>query len=449
MSEKKILLVGAGYVAPPFVEYMLRRPENFVTIAARTLASAQKLSARFPNRTAAVSLQVTDEAALDALVSQHDIVISLIPYTFHALIIKSAIKFKKNFVSTSYISPAMAEFDESAKAAGVTVMNEIGVDPGVDHVYAMKTITEVHAKGGKIRSFLSYCGGLPAPEASNNPLGYKFSWSPRGVLLAARNAAKFKENGEIVSIPGPELLRKGPKPIFIFPAFAFEGYPNRDSSPYEQRYGIPEAQTIIRGTLRYQGNPRFVLTFADIGLLSDEPQAHLAADAPEISWLQLLSKLLGTSENAKAIEDAIVAKASLTGEEKSRVLKGLKWLGFYSTAAIEKRGTLLDTLCATLEKKMKFEEGERDMIMLQHKFEIDWADGTSETRTATLLEYGKPHGDTAMARTVGVPCAISTQLILDGVIKRTGVIAPLTPDVFEPLIVELEKEKITCVEESI
>lgn len=163
----------------------------------------------------------------------------------------------------------------------------------------MKTITEVHAKGGKIRSFLSYCGGLPAPEASNNPLGYKFSWSPRGVLLAARNAAKFKENGEIVSIPGPELLRKGPKPIFIFPAFAFEGYPNRDSSPYEQRYGIPEAQTIIRGTLRYQGNPRFVLTFADIGLLSDEPQAHLAADAPEISWLQLLSKLLGTSENAK------------------------------------------------------------------------------------------------------------------------------------------------------
>ncbi|KJE95903.1 saccharopine dehydrogenase [Capsaspora owczarzaki ATCC 30864] len=447
---KKILLFGAGYVAPPFVEYMLRRPENFVTIAARTLTSAQKLSAKFPEgKTAPLQLAVTDEAAVDAAVAAHDIVISLIPYTFHALIIKSAVKNKKDFVSTSYISPAMLEHDEAAKAAGVTVMNEIGVDPGVDHVYAMKTIDEVHAKGGKVLSFLSYCGGLPAPESSNNPLGYKFSWSPRGVLLAARNAAKFKENGEIVSIPGPELLRKGPKPIFIYPAFAFEGYPNRDSAPYEQRYNIPEAHTILRGTLRYQGNPRFVLTFADIGLLSDEPQAHLAADAPAQSWLDILGKLLGVAASSEVIQEAIATKAQLTGDEKKRVIHGFKWLGMLSADPADKRGTLLDTLSATLEKKMSFGPGERDMIMLQHKFEIEWADGRKETRTATLLEYGQPDGITAMARTVGVPCGIATQLILDGVINRKGVIAPMTPDVYLPLLKELEAEHITCIEESV
>jgi saccharopine dehydrogenase (NADP+, L-glutamate forming) len=169
----------------------------------------------------------------------------LIPYTLHATVIKSAIRNKKNVVTTSYVSPAMLELEEEAKKAGITVMNEIGLDPGIDHLYAIKTIEEVHKAGGKITSFLSYCGGLPAPEASDNPLGYKFSWSSRGVLLALRNAARYYKDGKVVDIAGPQLMGTA-KPYFIYPGYAFVAYPNRDSTPYKERYNIPEAQTIIR-----------------------------------------------------------------------------------------------------------------------------------------------------------------------------------------------------------
>mgnify|MGYP001375515680 CR=1 FL=1 len=196
--------------------------------------------------------------------AQHDLVISLIPYTFHPLVIEAAMAAKKHFVSTSYVSAVMAGYDAAAKEAGITVMNEIGVDPGIDHLYAMKTITETHARGGQVLSFTSYCGGLPAPECSNNPLGYKLSWSGRGVLLAAGNPAKYLEDGKVVEIPGPRLLYDGPKEIHIYPGFNFEGYPNRDSTPYNERYGIPECQTVLRGTLRYKGNPAFIRSLGQV-----------------------------------------------------------------------------------------------------------------------------------------------------------------------------------------
>lgn len=447
MAEKKILLLGAGYVAGPFLNYMLRRPENNITVACRTEAKAVELAGGRP-RTSAISLDVKDSAALDAAVAKHDIVISLIPYTYHPLVIESAIKNKKNFCSTSYVSQVMAGFDQRAKDAGLTIMNEIGVDPGIDHLYAMKTINEVHEAGGKIKSFLSYCGGLPAPEASNNPLGYKLSWSARGVLLAAGNDAKFLENGEVVHIPGKDLLSKGPREINIYPAFAFEGYPNRDSTPYSERYGIPEAHTILRGTLRYKGNPSFIKALADIGFLNDDAQDWLQKDSPDISWLGLSAKLLGVDATKDAVIAKAVEKAGLEGSpNKTRIVSGLKWLGLVSDSLVTRSNSILDTLAAALSTKMEYKEGERDMIMLQHRFEIEKADGSPEVRTSTMVEYGVPNGDTAMSTTVGVPCAIATQLILDGVITRKGVLAPLEKDVYEPIIAALEKEGLSCKEE--
>jgi saccharopine dehydrogenase (NADP+, L-glutamate forming) len=168
----------------------------------------------------------------------------------------------------------MMELDAQAKEAGITVMNEIGVDPGVDHLSAVLTIDEVHKAGGKILSFKSYCGGLPAPECSDNPLGYKFSWSSRGVLLALRNQAAFYQDGEVKSVEGPELMAEA-KPYFIYPGYAFVAYPNRDSTPYKERYNIPECQTIIRGTLRYQGFPEYIKCLVDIGFLSEDPKDFL------------------------------------------------------------------------------------------------------------------------------------------------------------------------------
>ncbi|KAG9963748.1 saccharopine reductase, partial [Aureobasidium melanogenum] len=187
-----------------------------------------------------ISLDVNDSAALEHEIGKNAVVISLIPYTYHAQVIKAAINQKKHVVTTSYVSPAMLELDAAAKEAGITVMNEIGLDPGIDHLYAVKTIDEVHKAGGKITSFLSYCGGLPAPECSDNPLGYKFSWSSRGVLLALRNQASYFQDDKIVEVAGPELMATA-KPYFIYPGYAFVAYPNRDSTPYRERYAIPEA----------------------------------------------------------------------------------------------------------------------------------------------------------------------------------------------------------------
>ncbi|KAI0225199.1 saccharopine dehydrogenase (NADP+, L-glutamate-forming), partial [Massospora cicadina] len=351
------------------------------------------------------AVDVDNQESLDQLVSRHDIVISLIPYTFHPKVIRSALKFKKHVVTTSYISPEMMAFDEEAKEKGVMIMNEIGLDPGVDHVYALKTIDEVKENGGKVLSFVSYCGGLPAPEASGNPLGYKFSWSSRGVLLALRNDAKYLRDGKVIKVEGSELMRSATR-INTLPALAIVGYPNRDSSGYGRRYNMPHAHTVLRGSLRYACFPEFFQALVDIGFLSEEPQPYLAADAEAIRWKDVLSKMLGLDQyEENAAIEAIATKCRLADSEAlQRVVQGMQWLGLFSSNPVTKRrANLLDTLCATLEAKMAYQEGERDMVLLQHTFEIETSFGQLETRTSTLLEYGDPNGFTAMAKTVGTP----------------------------------------------
>ncbi|KAI8914463.1 Saccharopine dehydrogenase [Gorgonomyces haynaldii] len=440
----QILLLGNGFVAGPCLDYLLKREDNHVTIASRKLENSLALC-KGRVRVTGIALDVGDAQALEQCIGKHDIVISLIPYTFHAQVIDAAIKQKKHVVTTSYVSPAMLQYDQQAKDAGITVFNEIGVDPGIDHLYAIKTIDEVHQQGGKIVSFLSYCGGLPAPEDSDNPLGYKFSWSSRGVLLALRNDAKYWKDGEIAYTPGNRLMELA-KPIHIYPGFAFVGYPNRDSTPYTTRYDIPECKNLIRGTLRYQGFPEFIKALVEIGFLDDTPVPHLASTSAAIEWKNVLSKQLNTLADEQSLINAIVAKTGLQGDEKERIINGFKWLGLFSDQKVHLRGNLLDTLCATLEEKMQYESHERDMVMLQHKFGIEWANGKKETRTSTGLWFGVPGGDSAMATTVGVPCGITTQLILDGVITKKGVLAPMTRDLVDPIMQELERVGIKMVE---
>ncbi|KAL3479104.1 Saccharopine dehydrogenase [Aspergillus californicus] len=436
VAGSKVLLLGSGFVTKPTVEVLSKADVN-VTVACRTLESAKKLCEGFKN-TKAISLDVNDDKALDEALNQVDLVISLIPYTFHAQVIKGAIRTKKHVVTTSYVSPAMMELDEQCKEAGITVMNEIGLDPGIDHLYAVKTIHEVHAEGGKITSFLSYCGGLPAPEYSNNPLGYKFSWSSRGVLLALRNAAKFYKDGEEFNVAGPDLMATA-KPYYIYPGFAFVAYPNRDSTPFRERYGIPEAQSLVRGTLRYQGFPEMIKALVDIGFLSDEPANYL--NSP-IAWKDATQKILGaTSSSEKDLEWAISSKTTFpNNDERDRIISGLRWMGLFSDEKITPRGNPLDTLCATLEQKMQYGPDERDLVMLQHKFGIEHKDGSKEVRTSTLCEYGVPGGYSAMAKTVGIPCGVAVKLVLDGTIGQKGVLAPMTWDICEPLLKALKAD---------
>jgi saccharopine dehydrogenase (NADP+, L-glutamate forming) len=193
----------------------------------------------------------------------------------------------------------MLELEQEVKEAGITVMNEIGLDPGIDHLYAVKAIDEVHKAGGKIISFLSYCGGLPAPEVSDNPLGYKFSWSSRGVLLALGNSARYYKDGKLEETAGTQLMESA-KPYPIYPGFAFVAYPNRDSTEYKERYHIPEAQTIIRGTLRYQGFPEFIRVLVDIGFLSGEEQDFLKPSNSPLSWKAATNRILKTSSASES-----------------------------------------------------------------------------------------------------------------------------------------------------
>jgi len=395
--------------------------------------------------TTAISLDVNSTADLEREVAAHDLVISLIPYTFHEAVIKAAIKGKTDVVTTSYASPAVRALDAAAKEAGIVVMNEIGLDPGIDHLYAVKTISEVHEKGGKIKRFLSYCGGLPAPECSDNPLGYKFSWSSRGVLLALLNNASYYRDGTKCDIAGKDLMGEA-KPYYITPAFAFVAYPNRDSTPFREFYGIPEAETVIRGTLRYQGFPEFIKALVDIGFLDAEPKEWLKEG---ITWAEITKKAIDANDVSEAaLVSRIKSLCSFPDEsEATRIVSGFRWIGLFSNEQAPLRASnLLDTLCAQLETRMKYEEGERDLVLLQHKFFVEWADGTESILTSTLEAYGAPQGHSAMALTVGVPCGIATQLVLDGVINQKGVQVPYSKEICDPIREILEKEGLGLIE---
>ncbi|KAL6938607.1 saccharopine dehydrogenase (NADP+, L-glutamate-forming) [Hanseniaspora opuntiae] len=432
---QKVLLLGSGFVAEPVVDVLGATDGIELTVGCRTLETAQQLAKSTQSN--AVSVDVTNTEQFEAVLKDHDVVISLIPYIYHPAVVKSAIKLKKDVVTSSYISPALKELEPEIKKAGITVMNEIGLDPGIDHLYAVKTIDEVHKANGKIKSFVSYCGGLPAPEDSDNPLGYKFSWSSRGVLLALRNSAKYYENGELVQIKSEDLMATA-KPYFIYPGYSFVCYPNRDSTAFKELYHIPEAETVIRGTLRFQGFPEFIKAFVDMGMLKDEENEIFKT---EKSWRQALGEYLGVAGDSK--EELIAKIDSLatwkSDEDRERILSGFGWLGFYSNDnKITPRGTPLDTLCATLEKLMQYEEKERDLVVLQHKFGIEWADGSKETRTSTLVAYGKPDGYSAMAATVGLPVAIATQMVLNKEIQGPGLLAPYSPEINDPIMEKLK-----------
>ncbi|EJT98283.1 hypothetical protein DACRYDRAFT_24735 [Dacryopinax primogenitus] len=447
-KTRKVLLLGNGYVAGPAAEYILRDPRNELTIGCRTLATAQALCANL-SRATPVSVDATSPASLDPLVASHDLVVSLIPYIHHADVIRSACRGKTNVVTTSYVSDAMRALEPEIKKAGIVVMNEIGLDPGIDHLYAIKTIDEVHAKGGKVTGFLSYCGGLPAPECCDNPLGYKFSWSSRGVLLALLNSAKYYFEGKLVQIPGRDLMSYA-KPYFITPAFAYVAYPNRDSSVFREFYHIPEAQSVIRGTLRYQGFPQFIKALVECGFLDQSEKDYLGRSAAPLPWNEVTMRALGAkgSSEEDLIKQINVACEFESETERQRIISGFRWIGLFSDEKVTPRGTLLDTLCAALEKKMPYEKGERDLVILQHKFFVEWADGKTDIITSTLEDYGDPHGWSSMATLVGIPCGIAVQLVLDGVLATPGILAPYSKEICDPIREKLEQEGIRLIEKT-
>lgn len=426
---KNVLVLGAGLVARPLVSYLLDLPDLAVAVADVEVARAERLVAGHP-RGRVVSLDIADRAALAAAVGRADLVVSMVPYTFHPLVAELAIEQGKHLVTASYVSPAMRELDARARARGVVLLNELGLDPGIDHMEAMRVIHEVHDRGGRIVGFTSWCGGLPAPEANTNPFGYKFSWSPRGVLLASKNPARFLKDGRVVSIPA-EALFASPQIIPIPGLGGFEGYPNRDSVPYRETYGIPEATTVLRGTLRYAGWCETLRKIVALGLLDEA-----AKDRSGATFRDLLGELAGAAPGAD-VRAAVAARLGLGPDEA--ILTRLDWLGLFAAEPLPvPKGSAFDNLAALMVDKLAYGEGERDMIVLQHEFLVLTASGLSERIVSTLIDYGVPGGDSSMSRTVGLPAAIGARLILEGKIRAAGVQVPVLPEIYVPILEELE-----------
>lgn len=449
-NQRRVLLIGAGLVAAPVVDYLCRDPTNFVTVASRTKAKGEAMTAKHTNA-AAIALTVDELEKMRTHVKASDLVISLVPWTHHVPIAELCIQTKTNMVTASYVSPAMKALDAAALEADITILNEIGVDPGIDHLTAKRTIDEVQDRGGKITSFVSWCGGLPAPEASNNALGYKFSWSPRGVLLAGLNVAKYMEDGEVIETKGGELFGTA-RNVDIYPGYSLEGVPNRDSIPYIESYGIPHTKNMFRGSLRYRGFCRLMVAFNRLGYFSLGTDARLGPAGADMTWRDLACALAEAPAGSdyEALKGAVLSKAGVTDAyEQRRMLDAMQSLGLLSNEMVPKAGTVLDAVSSLFEGKMQFQEGERDMVIMQHVFGIEHSDGAKERRTSTLIEYGNPDGYTAMAKTVGIPTGVAAQLVLDGTITRKGVLQPVHKDVYLPILDKLEQEeKISMVDES-
>ena len=426
---KKVLILGAGLVAKPLVRYLLDQPDFKVEVASRTVSKAIKLVDNHPDGTAK-ELNLKNEEGLRDEVANADLVLSMVPYAFHPKVAKYCIDFRKQMVTTSYVSEIMKNLDDEAKKAGILILNEVGLDPGIDHMEAMRIIHEVEEKGGEIISFTSYCGGLPAPEANTNPFGYKFSWSPIGVLLAGKNSAQYQEDGQQVFIPSESLFEDF-KIVPIEGLGDFEGYPNRNSLPYIDLYKIGSTRTMLRGTLRNLGWCKTMKNIVDLGLLDEEEK-----DWTGMTYAGFLRNLLDES----AETDLMKALASKMGmEENSDIIQRLEWLGLLEEKPLPvEKGSALDIIGALMLEKLQYETGERDMIVLEHTFVASYPDGKKEKITSTLVDYGISGGDSSMARTVGLPAAIGTKLILEGKIQEVGVHIPITPAIYVPILEELK-----------
>ncbi|KAK4414933.1 Alpha-aminoadipic semialdehyde synthase, partial [Sesamum alatum] len=479
-SEAVVLILGAGRVCRPAVEfltsigrgssrkwlksYMADESKEMtfvrVIVASLFLKDAEEITEGIPNATA-VQLDISKKDNLHNYISQVDVVISLLPPSCHSIVASACIQSRKHLVTASYVDDSMSNLDELAKGSGITILCEMGLDPGIDHMMAMKMINQAHVRGGKIKSFTSYCGGLPSPDAANNPLAYKFSWSPAGAIRAGRNPATYKYNGDIVHVDGDKLYDSASRlRIPDFPAFALECLPNRNSLVYGELYGIEnEASTIFRGTLRYEGFGEIMGTLARIGFFSTEANPILQNEMRP-TYRTFLRALLGCHAKDMAesivgekwIADQLVALGLCTKRETAlNAAKTIVFLGFNEKSEIPTScQCAFDVTCLRMEERLAYSGKEQDMVLLHHEVEVEFPNGQpTENHRATLLEFGRTDGGrsyTAMALTVGIPVAIGALLLLGKNIKAKGVLRPIDPEIYVPALDILEAYGFKLVE---
>ncbi|MBH75734.1 MAG: saccharopine dehydrogenase [Flavobacteriales bacterium] len=416
---KYILVIGSGRSSSVLIEYLInysKKNDIFLTILDQYENKFLQQFSKFDNFKNLVH-NINNNDFRRNEIERADLVISMLPPSFHTLIAKDCIDYKKNLITASYVSDEMKSLNSIAKEAGILILNEIGLDPGIDHISAMSIIDSLKKENKKITSFKSFCGGLIAPESCNNPWGYKFTWNPKNVVLAGKDGARYLKNGTIKKISYDEVF-KTTESVFI-PNFGnFESYPNRDSLHYKEKYKLDEVQTLVRGTLRKKDFASAWDFLVNIGFTSfDESREMITKDV-------YLDKL-------KMIKD-------------KKILEMLNYLDFFDLKFKNSKsnGQILQN---TLEKKWKLQTQDKDMIVMQHKFEFE--KGNIKQRLySSMAIIGSDSIRTAMAKTVGLPIFFAAKLILEGKVSLRGVRIPVHKELYMPILKSLEKEGIKFIE---
>lgn len=441
--QKTILVLGAGLSSSSLIRYLLDKSSKFhwkIKVVDRDLELVKQKIAGHENGEAAV-FNAIDSEQRKPEIAKSDLVISMLPARFHYEVALDCIELKTNLITPSYISEEMRSLDQKAKDAGIVIMNEIGVDPGLDHMSAMKIIHAVQEKGGTLTSFKSFCGGLIAPESDDNPWNYKFTWNPRNVVLAGQGgAASFIQNGEYKYIPYNRLF--GRLHTMSVEGFGdFVGYANRDSLSYRATYGLDDIPTIFRGTLRRPGYCEAWNVFIELGMTDDTYKMNIQESITPRSFLNAFLPYHPT----KTVEEKL--KAFLR-EDRMHLYNRFEWLGVFNDEPLIEieNPTPAQALQQILVHKLSLNDGDKDMLVMIHEFEYE-LNGRKYEIKSHMVNIGEDQIYTSMSNTVGLPAAICAKMILNETLTTKGVTLPVQPEVYNPILEELESFDIRFVED--
>ncbi|HEX8269959.1 MAG TPA: saccharopine dehydrogenase C-terminal domain-containing protein [Flavobacterium sp.] len=440
---RNILIIGAGRSASSLIQYLLNKAvvENLhITIADLSLELAEKKTHGHPNA-AAITLDIFQESQRKSAIENSDIVISMLPAHLHIEVAKDCINFKKHMVTASYISDAMMALDGAAKENNLVFLNEIGLDPGIDHLSAMKVLDEIRARGGKLLLFESFCGGLVAPESDDNLWNYKFTWAPRNVVLAGQGgAAKFIQEGTYKYIPYHRLFRRT-EFLEVEGYGRFEGYANRDSLKYRSIYGLDDVLTLYRGTIRRVGFSKAWNMFVQLGMTDD---TYIIDNSDTISYREFTNLFL-PYHPTDSVE--IKVRLQLGIEQDDIMWDKLLELDIFNPDKIVAlpKATPAQILEKILSDSWTLQPDDKDMIVMYHKFGYE-INGTQKQIDSKMVCIGDDQTYTAMAKTVGLPVAMATLQILNGNITKPGVQLPLSKEIYLPILKELEEFGVHFIE---
>jgi len=445
-AMKQILVLGAGQSAPYLINYLLNQAKEhdwFVTIGDRDLAQAQKVLNNHPSGTA-VQFDINDSAMRAAHFQKVDVVVNMLSPVFQHLIALECLNHNAHMISASYQSKEVEDLTLDAHRKGLLILNEMGLDPGIDHMSAMKLIHSVQKAGGVITSFLSYGSGLPAPDVKSNPLQYAITWNPRNIVRAGEVGAQYMEDGKIKILSHHTVFTRTWM-VEVDGVGTLEAYPNRNSLVYKDIFGIESVKTMIRGTLRYPGWSETWHQVIRLGLPNDTmPNPRLN----EMTYREFLEMFLPLHASGSKLEQRVANYLNISPTGK--IMENLKWLGLFANEPIGGNpSNASEVVIDLLIKKMPLPPGGRDMVILQHEIEAQYPDRGNhlERIQSTLIEYGEPGGFTAMSKTVGLPAALATKMILTGQLPLTGCQLPTHPAIYEPVLAELKKSGISFKEE--